>query len=57
MHVIFSVLGKQWENKVCHFHPKTPLFPMYIGKTMGKQRRFDTGFDRVLQTTAKILKT
>ena len=43
MHVIFSVLGKQWENKVRHFHPKTPLFPMYIGKTMGKQRRFDTG--------------
>lgn len=29
---------------------------MYIGKTMGKQRRFDTGFDRVSQTTAKNTK-
>lgn len=57
MHVIFSVSGKQWENKVRYFHPKTPLFSMYIGKTMGKQMRFDTGFDRVSQTTAKILKT
>lgn len=56
MHVIFSVLGKQWENKVRHFHPKLPLFPMYIGKTMGKQRCFDTGFDRVLQNDCKDTK-